>query len=127
LTFMKVFSAIVAIATKKNRPKLQASSCRIAPAISTTYVRYGQHVSLGHDKTMETSPAMTRGYCVVTHTHGSDSYIGGFATRVVSPVSKARQSSAWQPVHPTGHRPTEKKAMRKIKSRKRQNSKDISR
>jgi hypothetical protein len=57
---------------------------------------------------------MTRGYCVVTHTHGSDSYIGGFATRVVSPV-KSSSILSMAARTPNGAPPHRKKGNAKYK------------
>jgi hypothetical protein len=65
---------------------------------------------------------MTREYCVVTHTRGSEWILiwgEGFATRVVGPLSKLVNPQHGNPYTQMGHGPTEKekkKAMRKLKS-----------
>jgi hypothetical protein len=141
LTFMKVCQAyqpaeaalrleltIVAIATKQNRPKLQASTCRIAPAISTTYIRYGQHVPLDHDKTIETSPAITREYCVVTHMRGSEwiRIWGGSPPGLLVPYQSSSILSTAART-PNGARPhrKKKKGNAKNKIERKQNEEDI--
>jgi len=60
---------------------------------------------------------MTREYCVVTHTRGSEWILIWFATRVVGPVSKLVNPQHGSPYTQRGTAPKKKKAMLKIKSR----------
>ena len=68
---------------------------------------------------METSPAMMREYCVVTHTRGSEWIrMRGFATRVFGPVSKLVNPQHGSP-YTQGTAPQKKKGNEKNKIGKR--------
>ena len=81
---------------------------------------------LDHDKTIKTSPAMTREYCVVMHMRWSEwIHVGrGFATRVVVPVSKLVKPQHGSPYTQRGTAPKKKKKAIRNKIGRKQNEGD---